>query len=492
MKKSLFYSILALSTASIITGCGGGGDSTPLVNSDINTTSADKINLSGDFGENYALYKAPWYKKILTKAYANSFGSIKKAVAIPLDGTMPIFEKIKDLTIDEDGSFSVDLDKKFTFSEEGETQTVNLNWLILIEKSDGSISFLSIPNDDLSESLVSLPISQAKSNLSLGVVSNSADEGRSSLKLNELTQKTNYSIDELNSLATADDVIKAIVNSYRNNYGKDEDEYIDLRLTVVAEGDFNQIGSSYSKAENYRGYSINIYAGPKTVLAQNFSNICNNTKQISLELPEDITFYGDGTYNTLISNGGTLNGTSCGGNGIFQEQTDYDGSVSLNFGGGEQVVKSIIAPKGNLKLKFDNQIVGIYDLSYSLPVKDNKMKLPIPALKLDLDEDSRVKGFYLKWYLAGEEISSSISKEILKDLSLYTQANSGLAISCKDAIFDKDGNLKSYIAIKDCQENGSAPTDRYYKPTDTTKKELESVYVRYETPGGEIRFSYDK
>ena len=483
MKK--FSISLAILIAFSFAGCGGGNSTTP--------TLLDP-KLSGDLGNSYAFYKPRWYESIITKAYASGYGQVQKAVAIPiLNGHVDI-TNAKNITINSDGTFSVALPKKIEF----EGESFEANWIVLLEKTDGSIKFLSIPNAAGTDSLLTFPMSKASSDIDLGSISNdNSDEGRSSINLNQLDSKVTYDLNDLTSLATTDDIAKAVINQYKNNYGKSIDKHINVRLTVIAEGNFTQIATGYSKASNYKGYAINIQGGANTILKQNFNNICSNNKQIQLELPtnKSITFQNDNTYQILTSNGGTMNGTSCSSNGgIFQSQSDGD-NVSLNFGGGNKIVNSLAVPTGEWTLKFDGNTIGTYNLAYSLPVKSGQIKLPIPAVKLDLDpnDNNKTKGFFIKWYIGNTQIPNNIVTAIIPEATIYTQGNSGLAVDCSEAMLDNNGTLKSYISINECKENDSTPVARYYKPASGSGlKPLESVYVRYETPGNEVRFSYDQ
>ena len=485
MKK---YSLsLALLVALSFVGCGGGSVSTP-------TSSDPKI--TGDLGNSYAYYKPKWYENIITKAYASGYGQVKKAVAIPmLNGHVDI-TSAKEVTINSDGTFSAALPKKMEF----EGESIEANWIVLLEKLNGTVKFLSIPNAAGTDSLLTFPMSKTISNINLGDIgSDGSDEGKSSINLSQVASKVTYNINDLTALASTDDVAKAVINQYKNNFGKSEDKHINVRLTVIAEGNFTKMATQYSKASDYIGYAINIQGSSNTVLKQNFNNICQNTKQIQLELPtnKSITFQNDNTYQILTSSGGTMNGTSCSSNGgIFQSQSDGD-SVSLNFGGGNKIVNSLTVPTGNWTLKFDGNIIGNYNLAYSLPVENGQIKLPIPSVKLDLDpnDNNKTKGFFMKWYIGSTQIPNEIVTAIIPDATIYTQGNSGLALECSDAMLDNNGTLKSYISISDCKEgNTDNPAlTRYYKPANgSSMKALESVYVRYETPGNEVRFSYDQ
>ena len=491
MKLTTSILSFAVITALSLSGCGGDSSSDTTTDSNL-----DNTKLSGNLGTSYAFYKAPWYRSLFaTPAYAAGFGQVKKAVAIPLADGYVLMENAKEVTINSDGTFSVALDRQVTDPDNG--QKVDLNWIIILEKTDGTYNFLSIPNNDGSDSLVNLPIAKTTADIDLGDIDNSSDEGRSSKKLDDIASKVTYDINQLTVLSKTDDVVKAVINQYRNNLGKDENEIITVRLTVIGEGNFTKMATEYSKASTYRGYTINIQAGSATVLQQNKDAICDNSKQIEIDLPtgKSISFVGDSTYTSLVSAGGSWNGTSCsGGNTLFQEQTNDDGSLSLNFGGGYTVVNSTTVPKGDWTLKFDGQELGKYDLSYSLPAENGTMKLPVPAVKLDLDpnDNNKTKGFYIKWYIGDIEIPNEIISTIIPKPMLYTQANSGLAITCKDAMHDSNGALRSYIPISECKENDSTPSARYYKPaTKSGLKALESVYVSYETIGNEVRFSYD-
>jgi hypothetical protein len=256
--------LLSIATISMLgfSGCGSSGDQ----NQDAS------VSLGGSFGSGYAYYKAPWYKNIIPKAYATGFGQIEKAVVIPIVNGEAILEEMKDVTINSDGSFSVNLNKALMFDGE----SYEANWIILVEKNDGTINFLSIPNNTNDDSLVNFPISQAtSSSISLGSVANSNDEAQANITLTDLSEKVTYNINELNQLATMDDVLKSIVNRYKNNKGKSEDEIINETLHVVSTGTYANLTNDYEKASDFAGYAFHFHGGKNSLLATKFQNICD-------------------------------------------------------------------------------------------------------------------------------------------------------------------------------------------------------------------------
>ena len=113
----------------------------------------------------------------------------------------------KDITIEDDGSFAVTLRK---VSGAGD----KITWMILLEKSDGNIEFLSVPSSDGSESLVNPPLAASTGDLDLGeITSNYAEnEGESEKSLNDIKEALSLNINDLTAIAKLDDTLKSVLN----------------------------------------------------------------------------------------------------------------------------------------------------------------------------------------------------------------------------------------------------------------------------------------
>jgi len=466
-------------------GCGGGSATAFLPDETVSDSDSDSelVAVGGTFGSDYAFYQPKSWFSFTTRAYAATFGQVEKNIAIPLVNGEVMLAQAYEIPIADDGSFEAILKKQLSDPETNKKE--DASWVILIEKTGGDINVLSIPGDN-SETLVNLPASKMKSNVFLGQISNTSDEGTSSLNLDNFTQSTEYTPEDLMTLAKADDMTKAIINNYRNNFLKPEDEYINARLTIVVDGNYSIINSDYSKASQFYGYSFNFMGNKKSVLYQNFEHICQTDNALQLVPPSDFTVDGV-TYNSanpISSTSGTINTNntfkSCAG-GVFQAQQESE-NINANFLGGGSV-HSITVPTGDWQLKLDGNVIGKYNLSYSLPVQNGQLKLATPAIKLKLDANNHIQGFYLKWYIGDTEISNELVTPLVPEAMIYMQGGAGGSIfyGCMDAMTDSNGVIKSYIDASQCTPG---MTDLDY-----TDPNL-AIYLSYGYVGSTVRFTW--
>jgi len=500
--KILSFSISAVLSLSLV-GCGNNDN-----NNNGGEKSSNSTKLSGSLGSSYAFLQKPWYKNLFaTPAYAVGFGKITKAVAIPIAGNYTLIDKAKEVTINSDGTFSVSLEKQTTDPETGEK--VDLNWIVLLIKSDGTINFLSIPTADNSDSLVNLPIAKTTADIDLGEIDNNNDEGKSSKNLNNLSSKVTYNINELNSLATLDDTMKSIVNAYINNYGKNEDEIIEETLHIVSKGDYSTINTQYTKADSFQGYAFHLHANKNSSIAKNFNNLCGINSYLKLIPPSGATINAGGVNYTssspLQSTGGTISNMSggsqeCSG-GITYFRKDSDGSVTVNFITGDDsssLMTTKPIPNGNFILKLNNIEIGKYQLSYNLPIANdgNHLKVPTPAIKLDLDSNNKLKGAYIKWYIYDEqnsnykEASLSALQAVTNGFSFHINDFNGISsntnrvgIRCNNNSF-----TTTYVDITKCENYPS--NGIYYNYNTEDKYSIDDFNVNIDIGNSEFRFTY--
>ncbi len=504
MKLTTSILSFAVITALSLSGCGGGSSS----DTTSPTSNLDKTKLSGNLGTSYAFYKAPRYRSLFaTPAYAAGFGQIKKAVAIPIADGHTLIENSKEVTIKDDGTFVAKLDKKYTHPEYGEFE---LTWIIILEKTDGTYNFLSIPNSDNSDSLVNLPISKTTADIDLGEISNSSDEGRSSKNLSDISSKVTYNINELNSLATLDDTMKSIINAYVNNYGKNEDETISETLHIVGSGNYSTIDSQYTKAENFEGYSFHIHAEKDSSLALHFTDLCGTDGYLKLIPPSGATISAGGTnytssnpFSSTSENIENMSGGSqqCSG-GITYFRKDSDGSVVVNFITGDSsssLMTTKPIPNGNFELKLNNTLIGKYQLSYSLPTtNDGHLKVPTPAIKLDLDSNNKLKGAYVKWYIYNEstsqyeEADSNSLQAVTDSYSFHIDDFNGISgNTSRVEIYCENNNFsKNYVDITQCENYPS--NGLYYNYSAEDKYNIDDFNVNLNIGSSEFRFTYRK
>ena len=490
-KKVISITIFPL----ILTSCLNGSSSSPTA------SSTNTVNISGAFGNSYSYNRNPILEFIFTSAYAG-FGKVNNIIAIPVSQNYVAFEFAKKFNVNSDGTFSLNLEK-YIVDEQGINHKVS--WIMLIDRSDGKVDFLSIQSNN--DSLINFPVGDfSNNNFDLGNIENIGDEGVSNISVNDLP--VNLDVESLSNLVKFDDIVKSAVNIYINNYNKPQDEWIMNTLHVVSSGDYNKINTSYSIASNFEGYAFHIHANPNNTISKNFSYICNNTKILEL-YPSGTISAGGQAYdsnNPLKSNGSQIQNRTDGGqecrSGNFYIRKDSNGDTTINFITGDnktQLANTIPIPQGYFELKLDNQVIGKFEYSYSLPLTtDGKLKLPIPSIKLDLDNNNRVLGIYVKWYFYNEdtknyeEITNLDSIQWLipvysihmNDFNGITTNGNRLEISC-----DSIPIQNNYVDIvNDCNFNGEI----YYNYNNEDKYSLDDVNVAIKVYDNEYRFTYRK
>jgi len=501
-RKLILSGLTALFLATLV-GCSNGDNS-----SDTNT-STDSIKVSGNLGEGYAFYRRHWYSSLFfTKAFASEFGKIEKALAIPIVDASADLDDAKEITINPDGSFSVSLEKSLEWEEDGETMTKKIDWVILFQKTDGSISFLSIPKDDATDTLINLPISQALTDINVGYVNNNKDEGESTLHLSNLTKNVNYSLSELNTIASVDDILKSVSNDYLNNYGKPNDETLHEVVHVVTSGDYSTIGTQFTKADQWEGYAFHFYGEKNSLLAQHFEDLCKTDGYLKLIPPAGATLQvGDTTYsadNPFTSEGGSIESLEggeeeCEG-GITYFRKEADGSVMVNIITGDNSSSLITTkpiPPGFFQLQLNGNTIGKFALSYNLPISDDQhLKTPIPAIKLDLDENNKIKGIYVQWYIYNPSTQSYETTDLSKvnsitdnysihldDFDGTDERNDQLEIRCDNISLDT-----TYVPLSKCEFYPQ--TGIYYNYDGNDQYNADDINVVYNLGNTEFRYTY--
>ena len=154
-------------------------------------------------------------------------------------------------------------------------------------------------------------------------------------------------------------------------------------------------------------------------------------------------------------------------------------------------------PTGNFELKLNNTLIGKYQLSYSLPTtNDGHLKVPTPALKLDLDSNNKLKGAYVKWYIYNESTSQYEEADLnslqaitdgysfhIDDFNGITGNTNRVEIHCNDNNFSKN-----YVDITQCQ---NYPSDGiYYNYNAEDKYSIDDFNINLNIGSSEFRFTY--
>jgi hypothetical protein len=499
-RKSLALAIgTMVSLAFFACGGGGGGVSTT------GNIGTSKLTVSGKLGDDYAIYKPSIWDFIIPKAFA-SYGIVNKIVAIHLvDGEHIEISLAKNIDVNSDGSFSAELEKMYNY----QGNKYPIYWLLLLDKGNDNFEFIGISGSS-GDSLINLPIGEIKTaTLNLGTIQKSdLDEASTSLNLNTLAQNFNLNSTEVENLAKLDDIVKSAINIYINNYGKSEDEYIEPVLHVVSKGNYAKIKDDYALADNFVGYAFHIHGGKVSILSKNFEDICKGNKVLELippgkistqnsEYDSDNPFKSSPAEITSMENGAK----QCGATDFWMKKDPEDGFTVVNFLVGEDENLATTKPISNgwFILKLDDTEIAKFKFSYNLPLTKNGkyLKVPIPAIKLNVKDNGKVVGAYIKWYIYDEainnfkEINGNYVKKIAKVFSIHMDDfnglngnNNRLEIKCDDLDL-----TKTYIDFtKECKNY----KDIYYNYNGDDKYSLDDINVVINIIDNEYRFTYRK
>lgn len=406
MQQSKLLVISACIMMSLSACNGDGVATTSSSTSDSGTTggTSTAVNLKGTLGSSYSYNQPSFFDRFLRSAIAD-YAQIKKAIAIPKNENGFGYEFAKEIAIGNDGSFSVDLPKKIT--SEGREYTVS--WVVLLEKLDGTVEFLSIPAQN-NETLLEIPIANVPSNLDIGTVNSQAGEAQSSSNTTVLANIVSLNVADLQQLAKNDDYLKAAANWYLNSYGRNNSTVTTETLQVVSSGNYDSIGANYNLAAAFQGYAFHFHAGKNSAIATGFNSICGSAGSLKL-YPPDSTSLSTGSNNDTFTSSSPLSSGAasittqssgekeCSG-GISYLRKDTDGQTTVNFIVGDdtsQLIATKPIPNGIFKLRMGDQLIGNYQLSYNLPLANNVLKVPVPAIKLNLDSNNRILGINIKW-----------------------------------------------------------------------------------------------
>ncbi len=500
MKRKYKFLLASFLSVALLVGCSGGSGSN---NDDGRSGDIDenKVKISGSFGSQYAYYQAPWYKSLLsTPLYASSsYDSIVNSVAIPLyEGHISIYDAVP-LEIESDGSFSAEITK-------------DRAWIVLLEKANKQYSFLSVP---LSlDSNVSLMSFFPQSNLNFGKVAYKevcdvvkddqnisnmpCDEAYSDTNISIIAQKSIFNLDQLKEISTADDAFKAAMNSYRNNYKQDDKAFINEHLEIVFVLKDQLITSDYSLVDDYHGFGINFEFGSKSPLAKSIDDVCNNINKVALYFPDenislytaDHNFTGEllSTNMIIYSNPPT---TGCS-NGIINLKTDnpaHGGMISFFSQESQKTLaQNSSLPKGLFSLQLEktdtNTTVGEFALDYSLPLKNQKLLLPTPKLKIHTNEDGEADYCLVQWVVYNP---ASNSYEAVEDFTPFAESFSNLTANMWYQTTGSSG-------YKYVESQYSRNYDRIIFPTKVKFNDVDDfrLFVQYSIGNTHLRFETSK
>ena len=480
--RSFNLSLAAIAIgATLFLGCSDSGDT------DKKEASEGTVKLSGTFGAGYAFAPVPkWYDSILSPLYAASgFNEIKKVVAVPIvNGYEVLMHSAQALQVDEDGSFSAELES-------------NYSWVVLLERNDNSIDFITIPAQaDSNTTLVNIPIDAATEDLDLGTITNGTveDEATASATLQQLSPRFTFSDTDLQFMADMDNTFKSVSNAYVNNYGTEYGEGIGETLNVVAVATQPLSDSEYIQADNYRGFGLSFEAGSKHDLNKASQDICAAKNDLTLLAPGGTTFKTTTTqYDRLSTSQSSLiseTDKSCRSAENEPLFLGIDHGKFSFFGGEERnsLLQNTQLSTQWYRLQLDGKEIAKFHLNYNLPLHPNgAFNIPVPKIKISHDDQGLISKIDVNWVLYNS------TEQRYKPLPLSKIGYLLHDLDANIAFFKEDINcaLNKTLSEVDLNQCNSEVDKLEYNITGSPTT-VHNIAIQYHIGSTYVRFNFSK
>ncbi len=441
--KQVRYSIFLILSI-FLASCGGSDSSSPVVVTGKLSASDYAIASNQHFQRLWALLFEPI-------AVASST-TVNKIWAIPLyNGEFhpTVFNYVKEITPNSDGSFSIGLDQK--------------GWVLILldtnqaARKDQVVGYVTMTAG--SNGLTALPLSGASGTVDFGDLSKSGDETTSTKDNDDNAAPISITSDQLLALALSDNGIKTVKNAYRNydgttftsikpffTWGKSSGASADILDTYTSVSDM--------VSNRFNGYLFYMNSNHSAI---NYTNICAQSTGMTLYPPSSVTNIGNtATFTTSIpisSLGGSAstNGNSCTANQLYlRDDTATYGSYQFNFSagatGGANDYLSPPIPSGDWTLKVGSTTIAEFEGNVgSIFLNDNTTKpiVILPSIKATTS-GGNITRVDVRWYVkdndAGtfSEVTDTTLLGQLKSVSIFlTDYNSSPyaseSVSCDSA-----------------------------------------------------------
>ena len=494
--KQFGLPLIGAAVALALSACGGGG-------------GGKTVSLSGKLSGYTIVSNSPWHKlwNLLapTPAYA-ALDQVDTLVAIPhKSGNIDegVFGSIKTATINDDGSFSIDI-------------TTNYDWVLLLVNSaataaaDKVVAYVTIPGTtdtgttDTNNTLVDFPATQLSGNsISLGTVSAGAQLQYAVADQNtgDMAQHMKFTLEDLNQMAKYDDAYQHLSNAYLNYTESTGVFYFPTPSPTWTGTQVYKLNNTFSSPDDL------VYQGTQYTLTTNnrslsLNDICNGDVEFGLYAPESITVNMSGTiYDAaqgMLNNSMMRNGDYC-----YNDTMNIDQSrngLRMAFPTGDGGFKSSVS--GLWELREDGNTLASFDFDKAKPVysPDNIPVDFIPVVKVNTDPDDafHILSIDIKWQrynpdtLSYEDIADDASTDKLVynsfvnllDFSLYNPAPSE---SPGFIQYDKKGLLSGTVNIDGDYKWYNPDTAFTADPANGTAK-LTDLSVAYTMAGISYRF----
>lgn len=400
-KRQLIIATFAVLPLLFHTACGnrdGSGEPTVGLSASLNSTDYTVTGLS-------------IFDKIWESIYAKSVFAVGETVnevwALPLyNGEFhpSVFAYAKRATVTSSG-FELTLEKR--------------NWVLILlntsaaSRADQVVGYVAMTVGDFG--LQNIPLEAASGNLSLGELTRSGTETRSSKTAEDNSATVGVTTANLLAMAKSDDTLKVIKNSYRNYNGSlftTIKPFFAWSKSTIGTSINNTYSSPASTiASDFKGYLF--YMNSNDLSTVSFSRICAGSDTMTLLPPTSVTnnsatktFSPGDPFSSAYGTGSGQSGTSCGvGTNLYiRDDSATYSSVQFNFSanvsGGSNGYLAPPIPSGDWTLKVNSTTVASFEGNLGNPFESNdttKPIVPVPAIQATVS-GSTISSVQLKWY----------------------------------------------------------------------------------------------
>lgn len=415
--KKLLLSCLILCSTLYLCSCKAGNDST------------EKINISGKTGSSYIISKSSGNKSGLLK---DSSSSLKADTIVALPISTPFVASPEIMTgsvtapINPDGSFTISVD-------------TSRNWILLLVDStkprkEQIISFAALGDSTAeADTMILMPVSHAVSDIRLGTLEISGDEGVQTDSMSENLTSFSLNINDLREIALNDNLLKTLKNIYVN-YDSSTGTFYSPLMVFWWDVDAKTAKNSYSNPANYTfsGYQPSFNSRNDTSFP--YDGVKNHSFVVKIVPPESVTDTTNQPF-SFFSNESTLTEENRGNGNWYVGSNNPPFGFSINAKGWIQMSASGCRFKnivdGWWSIQKDAIEKAAFDLAVCSPINSttNKPYVYLPSLKINVDASDNVTSFEIKWYIYN---ATSSSYEEVTDISGFANLMEWVGMNFND------------------------------------------------------------
>ena len=438
-------------------------------------------------GEIGAGYVVAHHQSLLDEAYAWLTGGTAHALgdytvdhiaAVPT--VRNAFDKIVEVPIDGDGSFALSLNQGY-------------DWVLLLINSQAPldqriVGYVTMGSG--ADSMMDFPVIDMIEDLSLGQVACQDDVAVSSTDLDAAAPSFTLSVDDLLEIARADDLMRSVINDYRN-YDSETGTHYALELgfgwqapieALMAHDAIEDAPSDFV----FTGYTLGFQTNDPRLT---YSALCGETVRATLHPPSDVVTASGVLFNDsapLSNDDMRMAGTNCQSDQLAVALNG--GALNLEFGGGRLLE---LAPDGFWRFRVDGESRALFDLGITDPNAADHITVPVPIPDLELDADGMIQRIDVAWLVAGAGDGgpgAPVAYRVVTQHQALGRIVNNVSIvfersgQSSDNVYLSEGNLTEHVPAAPLKFNFASPA----------LGDIIGVGVNYRAAGHQYQFTWGR